>query len=296
MKSLMFKGCGTALVTPFSGGYVNLDRFASLVDRQVEAGVDFLVPLGTTGETPCLSEEERLQLLVTAKEHSAGRPVMVGVGTNSLDATLRNIRQIENYGADAFLVVVPYYNKPTQQGQYEYFRAIAEASSKSIVIYNVPGRTGVNMTAETCLRLAEEVENIVAVKEASGNYAQISEIIRNRPEGFSVLSGNDNETLSLMATGADGVISVASNLVPAEMTALVRAMQEGRLEEARRLNFRLMPLFKGCFIESNPIPVKAGMASLGLLEDSLRLPLTSASAATRAAMEEILKDLDILKK
>ena len=296
MKSLMFKGCGTALVTPFSGGYVNLDRFASLVDRQVEAGVDFLVPLGTTGETPCLSEEERLQLLVTAKEHSAGRPVMVGVGTNSLDATLRNIRQIENYGADAFLVVVPYYNKPTQQGQYEYFRAIAEASSKSVVIYNVPGRTGVNMTAETCLRLAEEVENIVAVKEASGNYAQISEIIRNRPEGFSVLSGNDNETLSLMATGADGVISVASNLVPAEMTALVRAMQEGRLDEARRLNFRLMPLFKGCFIESNPIPVKAGMASLGLLEDSLRLPLTSASAATRAAMEEILKDLDILKK
>ena len=296
MKSLMFKGCGTALVTPFSGGYVNLDRFASLVDRQVEAGVDFLVPLGTTGETPCLSEEERLQLLVTAKEHSAGRPVMVGVGTNSLDATLRNIRQIENYGADAFLVVVPYYNKPTQQGQYEYFRAIAEASSKSIVIYNVPGRTGVNMTAETCLRLAEEVENIVAVKEASGNYAQISEIIRNRPEGFSVLSGNDNETLSLMATGADGVISVASNLVPAEMTALVRAMQEGRLDEARRLNFRLMPLFKGCFIESNPIPVKAGMASLGLLEDSLRLPLTSSSAATRAAMEEILKDLDILKK
>ena len=296
MKSLMFKGCGTALVTPFSGGYVNLDRFASLVDRQVEAGVDFLVPLGTTGETPCLSEEERLQLLVTAKEHSAGRPVMVGVGTNSLDATLRNIRQIENYGADAFLVVVPYYNKPTQQGQYEYFRAIAEASSKSIVIYNVPGRTGVNMTAETSLRLAEEVENIVAVKEASGNYAQISEIIRNRPEGFSVLSGNDNETLSLMATGADGVISVASNLVPAEMTALVRAMQEGRLDEARRLNFRLMPLFKGCFIESNPIPVKAGMASLGLLEDSLRLPLTSASAATRAAMEEILKDLDILKK
>ena len=296
MKSLMFKGCGTALVTPFSGGYVNLDRFASLVDRQVEAGVDFLVPLGTTGETPCLSEEERLQLLVTAKEHSAGRPVMVGVGTNSLDATLRNIRQIENYGADAFLVVVPYYNKPTQQGQYEYFRAIAEASSKSIVIYNVPGRTGVNMTAETCLRLAEEVENIVAVKEASGNYAQISEIIRNRPEGFSVLSGNDNETLSLMATGADGVISVASNLVLAEMTALVRAMQEGRLDEARRLNFRLMPLFKGCFIESNPIPVKAGMASLGLLEDSLRLPLTSASAATRAAMEEILKDLDILKK
>lgn len=292
----MFKGCGTALVTPFSGGYVNLDRFASLVDRQVEAGVDFLVPLGTTGETPCLSEEERLQLLVTAKEHSAGRPVMVGVGTNSLDATLRNIRQIENYGADAFLVVVPYYNKPTQQGQYEYFRAIAEASSKSIVIYNVPGRTGVNMTAETCLRLAEEVENIVAVKEASGNYAQISEIIRNRPEGFSVLSGNDNETLSLMATGADGVISVASNLVPAEMTALVRAMQEGRLDEARRMNFRLMPLFKGCFIESNPIPVKAGMASLGLLEDSLRLPLTSASAATRAAMEEILKDLDILKK
>lgn len=287
----MFKGCGTALVTPFSGEYVNLDCFAALVDRQVAAGIDFLVPLGTTGETPCLSEEERLQLLVTAKEHSAGRPVMVGVGTNSLNATVRNIHQIEKYGADAFLVVVPYYNKPTQQGQYEYFRAVAEASSKPVVIYNVPGRTGVNMTAETCLRLAEEVENIVAVKEASGNYAQISEIIRNRPEGFSVLSGNDNETLPLMATGADGVISVASNLVPDEMVALVRALQENRYEEARQLNFRLMPLFKGCFIESNPIPVKAAMASLGLLEDKLRLPLTSACAATREILAGILEEL-----
>ena len=294
---MQFFGALTALVTPFKNGAVDEAAYREFIEFQISEGIHGLVPCGTTGESATLSHEEHERVIEICIDQVKGRvPVLAGAGSNNTIEAIRLTRFAQKAGADGALLITPYYNKPTQQGQYEYFRAIAEASSKSIVIYNVPGRTGVNMTAETCLRLAEEVENIVAVKEASGNYAQISEIIRNRPEGFSVLSGNDNETLSLMATGADGVISVASNLVPAEMTALVRAMQEGRLDEARRLNFRLMPLFKGCFIESNPIPVKAGMAALGLLEDSLRLPLTSASAATRAAMEEILKDLDILKK
>lgn len=291
MNRLYLKGCGTALLTPFKDGEVDYETFASLIDRQVRAGVHFLVPLGTTGETPCLSEEERIRLLETAKAHSNGLPVMVGVGTNSLAGTLANVRQMEEHGADAFLVVVPYYNKPTQEGQYEYFKAVAASTTKPVVIYNVPGRTGVNMSASTTLRLARDVENIVAVKEASGNYAQISEILRGRPEGFSVLSGNDDETLSLMATGADGIISVASNVAPEAMVQLVEAMWKLDLETARKLNFRLMPLFRACFVESNPIPAKAAMAQLGLMENTLRLPLVPASEQTEALLKTVLKDL-----
>ncbi|MCQ2116121.1 MAG: 4-hydroxy-tetrahydrodipicolinate synthase [Bacteroidales bacterium] len=291
MKNLYLSGCGTAMLTPFKDGYVDYEAFAALTDRQIEAGMHFLVPLGTTGETPCLTDEEKIKILVTVKEHAAGRPVMVGVGTNNPLATIANIRQLEPYGADAFLVVVPFYNKPTQEGQYQYFKAICESTDKPVVIYNVPGRTGVNMTAETTLRLAEDFDNIVAVKEASSNYKQISEIIRNRPEGFSVLSGNDDETLSLMATGADGIISVASNIAPREMVLLTEAMKRGDLATARELHYRLMPLFSACFVESNPIPGKAAMAQLGLMRNELRLPLLPASAKTEALMKDVLKDL-----
>lgn len=291
MKNLYLSGCGTAMLTPFKDGYVDYEAFAALTDRQIEAGMHFLVPLGTTGETPCLTDEEKIKILVTVKEHAAGRPVMVGVGTNNPLATIANIRQLEPYGADAFLVVVPFYNKPTQEGQYQYFKAICESTDKPVVIYNVPGRTGVNMTAETTLRLAEDFDNIVAVKEASSNYKQISEIIRNRPKGFSVLSGNDDETLSLMATGADGIISVASNIAPREMVLLTEAMKRGDLATARELHYRLMPLFSACFVESNPIPGKAAMAQLGLMRNELRLPLLPASAKTEALMKDVLKDL-----
>lgn len=291
MKNLYLSGCGTAMLTPFKDGYVDYEAFAALTDRQIEAGMHFLVPLGTTGETPCLTDEEKIKILVTVKEHAAGRPVMVGVGTNNPLATIANIRQLEPYGADAFLVVVPFYNKPTQEGQYQYFKAICESTDKPVVIYNVPGRTGVNMNAETTLRLAEDFDNIVAVKEASSNYKQISEIIRNRPEGFSVLSGNDDETLSLMATGADGIISVASNIAPREMVLLTEAMKRGDLATARELHYRLMPLFSACFVESNPIPGKAAMAQLGLMRNELRLPLLPASAKTEALMKDVLKDL-----
>lgn len=285
-------GCGTALVTPFRDGKVDYGTFASLVDRQVEAGVHFLVPLGTTGETPCLEESEKERILEITMEHRKNLPVVVGGGSNSLLHTTESIRLLEKYSPDAYLIVVPYYNKPTQKGLYEYFKAVAGSTDKAIVLYNVPGRTGLNMTAETTLRLAE-IPNIVAVKEASGNYAQISEIIRNAPEGFNVLSGNDDETLSLMATGAKGIISVASNIVPAEMAALAEALLGGDMAEARRLHHRLSPLFRNCFIESNPIPVKSAMALMGLIENELRLPLVPASEHTEAVLKATLKKLDL---
>ncbi len=286
---MQLKGCGTALLTPFKqDGSVDYDAFAKTVDRQVEAGIHFLVPLGTTGETPCLSAEERVEILRITKEHSKGLPIVAGGGTNSLEETKKSMALLEPYGVDYFLIVVPYYNKPTQKGLYEYFKAVAASTSKQIILYNVPGRTGANCTAETTLALARDVENIVAVKEASGNYGQISRIIRDAPEGFSVLSGNDDETLSLMATGAQGLISVASNLVPEKMVALVEALQKDDMQTARALHYQLMPLFKACFVESNPIPAKAGMAVLGLMENVLRLPLAPATDATIDLMKQIL--------
>lgn len=293
MSHIHFSGCGTALLTPFkkNGAEVDYDAVANLVDRQVEAGMHFLVPLGTTGETPCLTEIEKIKILQITKEHAKGRPVIVGGGTNSLAQTIASMKELEPFGPDAFLIVVPYYNKPTQKGLFEYFKAVAESTEKDIVLYNVPGRTGSNIEAETTLRLAEEVENIVAVKEASGKYAQISQIIRNRPEGFSVLSGNDDETLSLMATGGDGVISVASNIDPVRMVQLVNALKADDMKTARELHYKLMPLFKNCFIESNPIPAKAALAQLGLMENSLRLPLYPASEATELIMKETLAEL-----
>ena len=293
MKNLNLSGCGTALVTPFRDGEVDYAAFSALVDRQIAAGIHFLVPLGTTGETPCLSDEERIRLLEITVEKCAGRPVVVGGGTNSLVQTVRSIRLLEPYGADAFLIVVPYYNKPTQEGIYEYFKAVADVAGKPVVMYNVPSRTGVNMTAETALRLAE-IENIVAVKEASGNYAQISEIIRNTPEGFSVLSGNDDETLSLMATGAAGVISVASNIAPGMMVEMVEAMQDNDLPKARALHHRLSPLFRNCFVESNPVPVKAGLAAMGLVMEEYRLPLVPGTRKTYELMRKTVEDLGLL--
>lgn len=293
MKNLNLSGCGTALVTPFRDGEVDYAAFSALVDRQIAAGIHFLVPLGTTGETPCLSDEERIRLLEITVEKCGGRPVVVGGGTNSLVQTVRSIRLLEPYGADAFLIVVPYYNKPTQEGIYEYFKAVADAAGKPVVMYNVPSRTGVNMTAETALRLAE-IENIVAVKEASGNYAQISEIIRNAPEGFSVLSGNDDETLALMATGAAGVISVASNIAPGMMVEMVEAMQDNDLPKARALHHRLSPLFRNCFVESNPVPVKAGLAAMGLAMEEYKLPLVPGTRKTYELMRKTVEDLGLL--
>ncbi|MBO5942319.1 MAG: 4-hydroxy-tetrahydrodipicolinate synthase [Bacteroidales bacterium] len=293
MNTINLTGCGTALITPFKNGEVDYDAFAALVDRQVEAGIDFLVPLGTTGETPCLEDEERIKVLQIAKAHSQGRPVVAGGGTNSLQHTIRSMKMLEPHGVDAFLIVVPYYNKPTQEGQYQYFKAVAESTDKPIVLYNVPGRTGANMTAETCLRLAQ-IPNIVAVKEASGNREQIEKILAGAPEGFQVLSGNDDDTLWMMQQGGAGIISVASNVAPKHMADFIGAIREGDMTKAEALNNELTPLFTNCFVESNPIPAKAAMAAMGLIENELRLPLVPSQQSTYDLMVDTIRPLGLI--
>lgn len=288
-----FKGLATALVTPFVDGEVDWKAFRNLVRRQVEAGVDFLVPLGSTAETPCLTDAEKVKILEIAREESNGLPIVAGAGSNSLTATVQNMRLLDGHGADAYLIVVPFYNKPTQEGLYQYFKAVAEETDRQVILYNVPGRTGTNMKKETTLRLAE-IPNITAVKEASGDIAQIIDIKRQAPEGFTVLSGNDDQTLPLMACGADGVISVASNVAPKQMKALTRAVAASDLKEAIRLNNSLMPLYHACFVESNPIPAKAALSLMGLCRDEMRLPLLPATGGTRTLLADVLRKLELL--
>ena len=289
MKALKLHGCGTALLTPFKGGEVDYESFAATVDWQVETGIDFLVPLGTTGETPTLTESEKLQVLEVTLQHAKDCPVMAGVGSNSLKGTLDNIRLLQD--AHAFLVVVPFYNKPPQRGMYEYFKAVAESTDKPIVLYNVPGRTGSNIEAETVLKLAQDVPNIIGIKEASGKMDQAMKILSGKPDGFGLLSGNDDDTLELMKAGAAGVISVASNVFPSAMADFVHALEAGKHDEAEKMNARLKPLFKALFVEPNPIPAKAAMAQLGLMENSLRLPLVPATPETEALLQQTLKEL-----
>ena len=288
------KGCGTALVTPFKDGEVDYESYAELIDRQVDAGVDFLVPLATTGETPALSSEEKIALLKLTQGHAAGKPLLVGCGSNSVPGTLANMKLLEDCGADAWLVVVPFYNKPTQEGQYLYFKAIASSTDKPIIIYNVPGRTGANMAAQTCIRLAREVPNIIGIKEASGKLDQVYEILDGAPEGFSVLSGDDDLTLEMMKHGAKGVISVASNIVPAAVKEMTGAALEGRFDEAEAVDAKLQPLFKNCFVESNPIPVKSALSIMGLMSAEVRLPLSEANSQTESTMRKTLEDLSLI--
>lgn len=288
-----FKGLATALVTPFVDGEVDWKAFRNLVRRQVEAGVDFIVPLGSTAETPCLTDAEKVKILEIAREESNGLPIVAGAGSNSLTATVQNMRLLDGHGADAYLIVVPFYNKPTQEGLYQYFKAVAEETDRQVILYNVPGRTGTNMKTETTLRLAE-IPNITAVKEASGDLAQIIDIKRQAPANFTVLSGNDDQTLPLMACGADGVISVASNVAPKQMKALTRAVAASDLKEAIRLNNSLMPLYHACFVESNPIPAKAALSLMGLCRDEMRLPLLAATEGTRTLLADVLRKLELL--
>ncbi len=292
MANIVLKGLGTAFVTPFKGNKVDYSAYVELVKRQVNAGVDFLVPLGTTAEAPCLTKEEKLELVRLTKENAPKLPLVIGVGSNCLEQTLENIALFEEY-AEAFLVVTPYYNKPTQEGLYRYYEAVATSTKKGIVLYNVPGRTGVNMTAETTLKLSQ-IDNIIAIKEASGIYSQISQIIKESPEGFTVLSGNDDETLALMATGASGIISVASNIAPELVSELVKALENLDMIKARELHHRLSSLFKNCFVESNPIPTKAALAAMGLLENEMRLPLTESTEQTYQIMVETIKKIGLL--
>jgi len=290
-------GCATALVTPFTAsGDVDVDRLRALVEYQIGGGVRLLVPCGTTGESATMSDEEDQLVINTTVEVARGRAkVIAGTGSNSTAAAIQYSLTARELGADAVLSVAPYYNKPTQEGLYAHFRAIAESvSGMPVVIYNVPGRTSSNISAETTIRLARDVENIVAVKEASGNLSQIMEILRSRPKGFRVISGDDSFTLAIIALGGDGLISVASNEIPALMSQLVDLALAGDWNEARALHYRLLPLLEANFIESSPGPVKAAMAMMGLIDENFRLPLVPIQEKSRAHLREVLIQVGVL--
>ena len=291
----IYSGCGTALVTPFQED-LSLDEKAlrRLVRRQVDAGINFLVPCGTTGENPTLSHEEHLRVVDITMEEAAGRvPVLAGCGGYNTAEIIELARELEAMRVSGLLSVTPYYNKPTQEGLYQHYETIAEAVSIPIVLYNVPGRTSVNLEPATVRRLAH-IESIVGVKEASGNIGQIGAICAQVPERFTVLSGDDAITLPTIALGGRGVISVASNEIPAEMTQLVRLCLAGNFEEARVLQRKLLPLMEVNFAESNPIPVKAAMAAMGLLDPVWRLPLCPPRAETMEKIRGVLESLGLV--
>ena len=285
------RGCATALVTPFTkGGAVDEARMRALVERQIAGGVKLLVPCGTTGESATLSTEEQQRVIAITIAAAKGKArVIAGVGNNNTAVTIERAKAARVAGADAALVVGPYYNKPTQAGFQAHYAAIAAAiPGFPIVLYNVPGRTGSNIAAATTLALARDVDNVVAVKEASGDLSQIMAILRGRPDNFKVLSGDDALTLAVIALGGDGIVSVASNEVPELMSRMTDLALAGDWTAARALHYKLLPLMEGNFIESNPGPVKAAMAIMGLLEEQFRLPLVPVQESTRARLKEIL--------
>ncbi|HET9566857.1 MAG TPA: 4-hydroxy-tetrahydrodipicolinate synthase [Vicinamibacterales bacterium] len=289
-----FTGVGTALITPFTrDGSLDEAAVTRLARRQVEAGVHFLSPCGTTGEAPTLAHREKLRVVELVLGEAKGKvPVLAGAGGYDTREVIELARDMERVGADGLLSVTPYYNKPTQEGLYQHFKAIAEATSLPIVLYNVPGRTGVNMSADTTLRLSE-IPNIVAIKEQP-DLPQMSQIISGAREDFIVLSGDDPVTVAVMAIGGKGVISVASNEAPAEMAQIVELCEKGDFAAARKLHHWLFPLIQVNFAETNPIPCKAAMAAMGLIEESYRLPIVPPSAATRNKVMQVLQNLKML--
>ncbi len=284
----IFRGTAPALVTPFTAeGKLDEAALLRLIDRQIQGGVDALVVLGTTGENATIWPDERRRIVDLTLEHVNGRvPVIVGTGNNSTSESLVFSREAARSGANGLLIVGPYYNKPPQAGFRAHVAAIAEAVDTPIILYNVPSRTGFNMTAETVLRLAEEIPTVVGIKEASGNLAQISDILAHRPSKLAVYAGDDEITLPLLALGADGVISVVCNALPERFTALVRAGLKGDFEQARRLHFELLAAMRACFYDTNPIPIKAVLHAMGLMEETVRLPLVPLEEATRRRVLE----------
>ncbi len=298
MKNLTeLKGCGTAMITPFRRDEsIDEAAFRRFVEFQITGGVDFLVACGTTGESVTMSEEEQARVVELTLEYAAGRvPVVAGAGGYNTREVIEKIRRYEKLGVDAILSVTPYYNKPTQEGLYQHYRAIADSTGLPIILYSVQGRAGVNLEPATVARLAE-INNIVAIKEASGNITQIAEIASLVDDNFKIFAGDDSVVLPVAALGGVGVISVASNLLPRQVSDLCRASVENRLEEARRLNRQLTPIFKAMFIESNPIPVKAALAMTGMIEEIYRLPMTPISQANRAKLEQVLTETGVLAK
>lgn len=292
------RGCATALVTPFTAdGAIDEAALTRLIEYQLAGGVKLLVPCGTTGESATMTEAEDQQVIKHAIEQARGRArVIAGTGSNSTAATIQNSKIAQALGADAVLVVAPFYNKPTQAGLYAHFRAVAEAVDLPIVIYNVPGRTSCNISADTTLRLARDCRNIAAVKEASGNLSQIMEILRGRPDGFRVLSGDDAITFPMIALGADGLISVASNEAPELMARMVELALAGKWDEARELHYRLLPLMEVNFVESSPGPVKAGLAMMNLIGENYRLPLVPIEEKSRTMLRAVLTELGLVKE
>ncbi len=291
----MFTGCGTALVTPFQRD-LSLDEAAlrKLVRRQIEAGINFLVPCGTTGENPTLTRAEHLHIVGITLEQAKGKvPVLAGAGGYNTREVIELAREVEHAGADGILSVTPYYNKPTQEGLYQHFKAIANAIRIPMIVYSVQGRTGVNIEPATLARLAQ-ISNIVGVKEASGNIAQMASVIQQVPETFAVLSGDDAVTLPLIALGGQGVISVVSNEIPAEMTGLARLCLNGDFAGARAVQRKYLPLMEINFVESNPIPVKAALGLMGLLDPVYRLPMCPPRPENLSRIEQVLESLGLV--
>lgn len=295
MRIDWMRGCATALVTPFRrDGSIDDDCFRLLVERQIKNGVKILIPCGSTGESATMDEAERLHIIKLTVEvaHRLKAKVIAGTGSNNTAATIDFTRRAREAGADGALVVAPYYNKPTQDGMLAHFSEIAKSVKKfPVMLYNVPGRTASNISAETTLRLAEKFENIAATKEASGNFSQIMEIIAKRPKNFKVFSGDDATTLPLIAVGADGLVSVCSNEIPKETSAMVEKALSGAWTSARKIHYKILPLMEANFIEASPAPCKFVMKEMNLLEENLRLPLVPVTEPTRKKLKDILKDL-----
>ena len=287
----MFRGTFTALVTPFRDGSIDVSAFEQLIETQIGAGITGIVAIGTTGESPTLSHEEREHVIRIAVTKANKRClVLAGTGSNSTQHAIRDTKLAEKLGVDAALLVGPYYNKPSQEGLFRHFKAIAGATSLPIMLYNIPGRCGVDIMPETVARLAKECRNIVSIKEASGSVERVSELRRHLPDAFTIFSGDDSLTLPFMAVGAAGVVSVASNLFPSEVCALVRACESGDLKSAEKLHRKLLPLFKDLFIEPNPVPVKTALGWRGAMSPEVRLPLCEMSDANQARLRKTLED------
>ena len=295
MVQNIFRGLGIALITPFkSDGSIDFDALGNLIEYQLEGGADFLCILATTGETPCLTDDEKccVKQFIVNKVH-ARVPILMGCGGNNTAAVVKELRETDFSGIDGILSVCPYYNKPSQEGLYQHFSAIAAATELPVVLYNVPGRTGVNLKAETTVRLANDCRNIVAIKEASGNLEQVDEIIKNKPERFEVISGDDALTYPMVACGAVGVISVIGNALPREFSKMLRLEKRGEFEAARKIHHRFTDLFSLLFVDGNPAGVKAVLSEMGLIENVLRLPLVPTRLSTLKRIHEILKELKI---
>lgn len=295
MKQNIFRGLGVALITPFTeSGEVDYNALGNLVEYQISNGADFLCILATTSESPCLSKQEKLDIqhfIVNLVDRRV--PIVIGCGGNNTYAIAEELRNGDFNGIDGILSVCPYYNKPTQEGLYQHFKTLACATELPVILYNVPGRTGINMTAETTLRLANDCENIVAIKEASGNLEQIDDILKNKPEGFAVLSGDDSLTFPMLAGGAEGVISVIGNALPKEFSQMISLQQEGKYEEAVKIHHSLTELYKLLFVDGNPAGVKAVLTEMGYIKNVLRLPLVPARETTIQKISQALQELKL---